>query len=236
MSYIDLINQFWMIRRSRKITPAQAYLYFGLLQECNEREWENPFEYPNESICARIGISEPTMIDARARLKQLGLIDFESGERNKKSPKYYLNNLSRNRAETELKPRRTPNIKYKDKTKQDNIPPVVPPPDQTLPFEEKKSKVKTGRAKKEFVPPSEAEVLAFFSGSLLPDWETQGRLFFSHYNSQGWRKGTGVQVTAWDSLANKWILDEKIKRDGNNKDEPDGKDRKRCVIRAVSFD
>lgn len=234
MNYIDLINQFWMIRRSRKITPAQAYLYFGLLQECNEREWENPFEYPNESICARIGISEPTMIDARARLKQLGLIDFEKGVRNKQSPKYYLNNLSRNRAKTELNPSRTPNFKYKDKTKQDNIPPIVPQPDQTLPFKEDKKK-KSGRAKKEFVPPTLEDVLDFFSGSLLPDWENQGRLFFSHYNSQGWRKGTGVQVTAWDSLANKWILDEKIKRDGSNKDEPNGKDRKRCVIRSVSF-
>ena len=60
------------------------------------------------------------------------------------------------------------------------------------------------------------DVLKFFSGSLLPDWENQGRLFFSHYNSQGWRKGTGVQVTDWDSLANKWILDEKIKRDARS--------------------
>ena len=234
MNYIDLINQFWTIRRSRKITPAQAYLYFGLLQECNERGWENPFEYPNESICARIGISEPTMIDARARLKQLGLIDFERGVRNKQSPKYYLNNLSRNRAKTELNPSRTPNFKYKNKTKQDNIPPIAPPPVPTLPFKEDKGE-KSGRVKKEFVPPTLEEVLDFFSGSLLSDWENQGRLFFSHYNSQGWRKGTGVQVTAWDSLANKWILDEKIKRDGSNKDEPNGKDRKRCVIRSVSF-
>lgn len=213
-----MINQFWMIRRSKKITPSQAYLYFGLLQECNERNWENPFEYPNESICARIGISEPTMIDARARLKQLGLIDFESGERNKKSPTYYLNNLSNNRAETELKPSRTPNLKYKNKTKH-IISPIIPQGDQTLPFQEEKLERKS-RGKKEFIPPTQEEVLSFFSGSLLPDWETQGRLFFANYQSQGWRKGTGVPVTEWDSLANKWILNEKIKRDGRNTTGP----------------
>lgn len=217
MNYIEMINQFWMIRRSKKITPAQAYLYFGLLQECNERNWENPFEYPNESICARIGISEPTMIDARARLKQLGLIDFESGERNKKSPIYYLNNLSNNRAETELKPSRTPNLKYKNKTR-NNIPPN-PPGEQTLPFEEEKPKRKP-KPKKEFIPPSEEEVLSFFSACELPDWEIQGRLFYSNYQSQGWRKGTGVQITEWDSLANKWILNEKIKRNGRNNSGP----------------
>lgn len=201
-----------MIRRSKKITPAQAYLYFGLLQECNERDWENPFEYPNESICARIGISEPTMIDSRARLKQLGLIDFESGERKKKSPCYYLNNLSKNRAKTEQNPSKTPNLKYKNKTR-NNIPPN--PLQTEIGFPEEKPK-RGRRAKAEFVPPTLEEVLSFFSGSLLPDWENQGKLFFSHYQSQGWRKGTGVQVTEWDSLANKWILDEKIKRNGRN--------------------
>lgn len=77
-------------------------------------------------------------------------------------------------------------------------------------FQEEKPKKKSSRAKKEFIPPVLDDVLKFFSGSLLPDWENQGRLFFSHYNSQGWRKGTGVQVTDWDSLANKWILDEKL--------------------------
>lgn len=88
-------------------------------------------------------------------------------------------------------------------------------PEEGLDFPKEKLK-RSRKPKIEFIPPTLEEVLNFFSGSLLADWETQGQLFFSHYQSQGWKKGTGVQVTEWDSLANKWILDEKIKRNGKN--------------------
>jgi hypothetical protein len=107
MNYIELINQFWQVRRGKRITSTQADLYFCLLQESNTRNWENPFTFSNVQICANIGVSEPTLIDARARLKQLGLIDFEPGERKSTSPRYkilYLNNFSitfsKNRAKT----------------------------------------------------------------------------------------------------------------------------------------
>ncbi|MBK5719893.1 hypothetical protein JGH11_03315 [Dysgonomonas sp. Marseille-P4677] len=100
MNYISLINQFWQTRRSKRITSLQADLYYFLLQECNQRSWENPFEVSNKLICASIGISEPSLIDARNRLQQLELIEFDSGKRNTQSPRYYiksnLNNLSRN--------------------------------------------------------------------------------------------------------------------------------------------
>ena len=97
MNYIALINQFWRVRRSTRITSSQSDIYFCLLQESNERSWENPFEFSNTFLCARLGISEPTLIDARARLKKLGLIDFQNGERKSKSPLYtllYLKNFS----------------------------------------------------------------------------------------------------------------------------------------------
>jgi hypothetical protein len=61
-----------------------------LVQECNEQDWENPFECPNGRICTSIGITEKSVIDARNRLKQLGLIDFENGVTKQKSPRYYL--------------------------------------------------------------------------------------------------------------------------------------------------
>lgn len=103
MNYLKLINQFWKLRRSKRITSKQADLYFYLIQECNSRDWENPFECSNKSIIASIDMKEPTLIDARNRLKQLGLIDFKGGKRNEESPVYtilYLNNLSRKRDES----------------------------------------------------------------------------------------------------------------------------------------
>lgn len=102
MNYIVQLNQFWKLRRSKRITSIQADLYYFLLQECNGKDWENPFECSNKLICASIGISEPTLIDARNRLKQYGLIEFKPGKRSEMSPVYELvnlNNLSKNRVQ-----------------------------------------------------------------------------------------------------------------------------------------
>lgn len=111
MNYLKLILRFWKLRRSKRITSLQADLYFYLIQECNERDWENPFECANKLICGSINISEPSLIDARNRLQQLGLISFKSGKRNECSPVYFiedsesnLNNLSRNQVNTLVEP------------------------------------------------------------------------------------------------------------------------------------
>lgn len=96
MTYIDYMNLFWKTSQSVKFSPNEAYLYFFLLSECNGRGWENPFECPNRRIILSIGISEPTLIDCRNRLQSKGLLMFEKGKRNEKSPVYYLNDLSKN--------------------------------------------------------------------------------------------------------------------------------------------
>lgn len=94
MNYLKIKIAFWQLRRSKRITSLQADLYDFLLQESMGRgwgmEWENPFECSNKLICAGIGISEDAIIDARNRLKQLGLIDFLPGLKNKRSPVYEL--------------------------------------------------------------------------------------------------------------------------------------------------
>ncbi|WP_418495509.1 hypothetical protein [Coprobacter sp.] len=94
MNYIQLINLFWQTRREVRITSVEADLYFFLLQESNNRDWENPFECPNGLICVTIGVTEKTMIEARNRLQQKGLIKFESGKRKMKSPVYTILNCN----------------------------------------------------------------------------------------------------------------------------------------------
>jgi len=91
MNYIEFINRFWQLRRSRKITNVQADLYFFLLQESNQRNWENPFYCSNGLVCSGIGVTEKTLIDARNVLKQVGLIDFKNGVTKQKAPQYFLN-------------------------------------------------------------------------------------------------------------------------------------------------
>lgn len=90
MNYIELINEFWAIRRRIRLSSTEADVYYFLMQESNIRGWENPFECPNGLITASIGISEKTLIDVRNKLFQKGLIEFEKGIRRKKSPVYTL--------------------------------------------------------------------------------------------------------------------------------------------------
>ena len=139
MTYIDYINLFWKTSQNVKFSSNEAYLYFFLLSECNIRGWENPFECPNRRIILSIGISEPTLIDCRNRLQSKGLLMFESGKRNEKSPVYYLNDLSKQFSKTFSKRfskdlsknlSKDPSILYKTKEYKtidlDNIPPTPP--------------------------------------------------------------------------------------------------------------
>lgn len=90
MNYIKLIVQFWTFKRSNNVSPTQAYLYFCLLQECNIRNWPKSFQCSNQLICATLGITEKSLIEARKRLKEFGLIEFDPGITKSKSPTYYL--------------------------------------------------------------------------------------------------------------------------------------------------
>ena len=83
------------MNRSVEFSSNEVFLYFYLLNECNIRGWQNPFEHPNKTIVLATGISEKTVIEVRNRLQQKGLITFESGKKNAKSPVYYLNDLSK---------------------------------------------------------------------------------------------------------------------------------------------
>jgi hypothetical protein len=96
LNYINLLNDFWLIRRSNNLSSTQADLYYCLLQECNQRRWPKSFQVTNKLLCAQILLSEKSLIEARKRLKQTGLIDFEAGITKKKPPTYYiLNNCNK---------------------------------------------------------------------------------------------------------------------------------------------
>lgn len=112
MTYIDYINQFWKMNRSVEFSPNEVFLYFYLLNECNIRGWQNPFEHPNKTIVLATGISEKTVIEVRNRLQQKGLITFESGKKNAKSPVYYLLDESKTVSKEVSK-----TVNIKDKTK-----------------------------------------------------------------------------------------------------------------------
>ena len=100
------------MNRSVEFSPNEVFLYFYLLNECNIRGWQNPFEHPNKTIVLATGISEKTVIEVRNRLQQKGLITFESGKKNAKSPVYYLLDESKT-----VSKRVSKTVNIKDKTK-----------------------------------------------------------------------------------------------------------------------
>lgn len=97
----SFLNPFWQMRRSTFFTSLEADLYYSLLDEANTRRWKETFSVSNGWLTAKIGTSEPSLIRARNKLKQCGLIDFVSGKTKRQPSKYrlilldnHLNNFS----------------------------------------------------------------------------------------------------------------------------------------------
>lgn len=92
MNMIVLFNSFMDLIESHEkpVPPIQVALYFKLVHIFNKRYWENPTHISNGLICASLHISEKSLIEARKGLAELGVIEFENGIKNVRSPKYYL--------------------------------------------------------------------------------------------------------------------------------------------------
>lgn len=183
MNYIELINLFWQIRRRVRLSSSEADLYYFLMQESNARQWENPFECTNGIICATIGFSEKTMIDARNRLKEKGLIDFEAGQRRLRSPVYTL--------------------LYSKKASKPTSKKHVKPEGEGLPFAGDESS-----AKSTFVVPSFDEVKAYCTqrGNRV-----DARKFIDFYTAKNWMIGRN-KMKNWQAAVRTWEKSEAYKQ------------------------
>lgn len=218
MTYIDYVNQFWKTHQSVAFSSNEVYLYFFLLNECNSRGWENPFECPNRRIVLATGISEPTVIEVRNRLQQKGLLQFESGKKNAKSPIYYLNDLSKplskllsNDLSKPLSKKANINIRLKSKDNNNSSELFKP--------EQEKPKKKPSKPKTEFIAPTLEQVKDYFRDK-LPDWEQQAEIFFYHFDALSWKNTNGAKIERWDSRANLWIIEKRL-QNGNKPTKTD---------------
>ena len=84
MNYIELINRFWNCSKERAFNPSDCMLYFYLLDTCNALHWKQPFGQSDRYLSMALGISVPTVREAKNRLKQRGLIDFKAPEKGSK--------------------------------------------------------------------------------------------------------------------------------------------------------
>ena len=80
MSYIDLINAFWLMDEQKEFTPNETRLYFFLLHLANRFFWKAEWlEYGDDKMIAVIGISAGALRTARNNLKETKMIDFVTG-------------------------------------------------------------------------------------------------------------------------------------------------------------
>lgn len=218
MNYIELINNFWSVRRIRPMTSYEADFYFYLLKECNSRNWANPFELPSRNVELELGISRKTICDLRNKLQQKGLISFKEGQKRASGAFYSILYVSDGNKNGNVSGNINGNINgnvngnplYKQKHKQKDIennsielfPPDQPP------------KKVPSRKKTEFIPPTPEQVQSYFRNK-LPDWEQQADIFYNHFSALGWRNTNGTKIERWDSRANLWIIE---KKQANGKD------------------
>ena len=79
MNYFEELNLFWRTGITSYLTPNASLLYLSLLDVANSRHWPEYIAQKSSSLEDRTGIEKrDTLRDARAKLKQIGLIAFDS--------------------------------------------------------------------------------------------------------------------------------------------------------------
>lgn len=78
LNYIEQINLLHRIRRKDSLEPIAVALHVILLDICNSDDWENPFSLKNDRIISDLNVTFKTLAAARNKLKQSGLIKFQT--------------------------------------------------------------------------------------------------------------------------------------------------------------
>jgi len=78
MNYIQLIKDFWTSHEENCYRTTEIALYFYLVEVCNKCSWKQSFKRNNRKIEADLNLSFNTLKESRNRLKQSGMINFET--------------------------------------------------------------------------------------------------------------------------------------------------------------
>ena len=90
MNYLELLNAFYERIQCSRISNNGQLLYYTLLAINNKSSWSDWFSRTNVSISSLMNVSEKAFMNARAELKQLGLIDFVPSKRRGECTKYRI--------------------------------------------------------------------------------------------------------------------------------------------------
>ena len=193
MTYIELINHFWQIRRTIDFSHTEADFYFMLLQEANLRFWVNPVPISTRTMTLNLNMTNKMVVETRNKLKQKGMIDFSEGKRRSDVPSYTIlfplvstGNQNGNQNGNHIR----------EDLRQETE-------------EEEEKKEKNEKKKTVFKPPSLDECRKHFIVELEPDYGSatavnEADKFFNFYESKGWYVGKN-KMKSWAGAAGGWI-------------------------------
>ena len=90
MNYINIIEGFWKMNAYDRFSSSEIILYLYLVHICNQNYWNMPIACKTATLQSELGLNKSTIIRARAKLRERGLIEFTEGVQNSCSPKYSL--------------------------------------------------------------------------------------------------------------------------------------------------
>ena len=73
-----------------RFSSSEIILYLYLVHICNQNYWNMPIACKTATLQSELGLNKTTIIRARVKLRERGLIDFTEGVQNSCSPKYRL--------------------------------------------------------------------------------------------------------------------------------------------------
>lgn len=76
-----------------RFSSSEIILYLYLVHICNQNYWKMPIACKTATLQSELGLNKSTIIRARAKLRERGLIEFTEGVQNSCSPKYHLLNI-----------------------------------------------------------------------------------------------------------------------------------------------
>ena len=77
MYYLELIQRFWDFNKTSKISPTEVLLYFYLLKMGYEND-RYDFKISDVELGRELGLTRKTIKSTKEKLKNLGLIQFQS--------------------------------------------------------------------------------------------------------------------------------------------------------------
>lgn len=79
LNYLRQVKGYWIAHNAHSLGIEEVGLYFHLLEISNTLRWMNPFKRNNSKVMSDLGIRDRRTLDRyRNRLKQAGIIDFET--------------------------------------------------------------------------------------------------------------------------------------------------------------